>query len=71
MKQPFFLRFKNETVTIPKSYLVNESNVIVFSQKNVEKFLETERPELLPAYQNHCIEFENKFKMIDQLLKTP
>lgn len=65
MAQPFYLKFKNETVIIPTEFLGKKHGAINFSSSKREEYLKTHRPDLIPEYNQHIKNFEKRFSLIE------
>jgi hypothetical protein len=68
-KENFFLRFKDEIVIIPFTELDQIEGTPVYRTESIKRYLEEKRPDKLPAYEQHLIDFEKKFRLIDSKIK--
>lgn len=63
-KAPFSIRFKNDLIIIPRSFLMNSENEIEFSHRKRVEYLKIYHPNRLEEYMQHCEAFNQKFEMI-------
>lgn len=68
-KGNFFLRFSDETLIIPFTELDQIEGVPVYRTQSIKHYLETKRPEKLPDYEQHLINFEKRFQLIESKIK--
>lgn len=68
-KGNFYLRFQDETLIIPFTELDQIEGTPVYRTNSIKHYLETKRPDKLKDYEQHLINFEKKFRLIESKIK--